>query len=360
MVATEPSPPAWSRVASTAFTASRGGFAPSTLALLNYNGLSDMATPISVAIKAAGGLREPSSATVRNVCGGDANKVLVSYNASSNGSAMMKDKMPATDYGPTKALPHTGPVLVMKDGVRILTHMDNPRVMTTTEGKKLALYYGPDHGRYDGPPAQAPTQAPPVDAAGADANSRPSSKPVPQPEPQPEPQPQQMPVLMMRIPYPMPHPANQNVAPTQAPESMPPGQTPMQAPESMPQPQQMPVMMMRMPYPMPHPANQNVAQTPTQAPQPMPQAMPQPTMPHPMPHPMPQPQQMPGMVMRMPYPMPHPANQNVAAPMRVMHHIHHHYEGSESNSPARSIFDERRPEPKYVATGAATPDKVSP
>ena len=238
----QPSAPAWTRVASTAFTASRGGFAPSTLALLNYNGLSSKATPISVAVKAAGGRKEPSQATVRNVCGGQANKVLVSYNAAANGAAMWKDKTRSTDYGPTKALPYTGPVLVMKDGVRILTHLDNPRAMTTPEGKKLAVYYGPEHGH--------------CHCHGGSA---------------------------------------------------PPAQTPMHAPRPMPQPmshsQPMPGMMMRC---MPHPST--------------------------------------------PYSMPYPAHHNVATPMRVQHHIHHHYEASESSAPVRSIFDERRPD-RQVTTG---------
>ena len=77
----EDAPPAWTRYASTTFTASRGGLAPSTLALLNYNGLDSRATTAhkGVAIQAAAGHATVGN-PARKICGGTAHKVLVSHN----------------------------------------------------------------------------------------------------------------------------------------------------------------------------------------------------------------------------------------------------------------------------------------
>ena len=115
-----PPPPAWTRVASTAFTASRGGLAPSTLALLNYNGLDSRATPLEVVKKAANG--NPSAgAPARKICGGHASKILVSH----TGGAVAKTKQRVDDYGPTKNVPVTGPVLTHgAPGIRMLTHLE--------------------------------------------------------------------------------------------------------------------------------------------------------------------------------------------------------------------------------------------
>jgi hypothetical protein len=60
----------------------------------------------------------------------------------------MKTKVRCTDYARAKTMPTTGPVLLY-NGVdqygrmRILTHTENPKVLTADTGKKLALYPTP-------------------------------------------------------------------------------------------------------------------------------------------------------------------------------------------------------------------------
>ena len=118
--------PAWTRVASTAFTASHGGLAPSTLAILNYNALdakamADAKKPIRQEALTGG----HKGATLLKTKG-TANKVYVSH----TGAAVKKDRFRCPDYTYAKTVPHTGPVTVAPGQMRVLTHYENPKIMS--------------------------------------------------------------------------------------------------------------------------------------------------------------------------------------------------------------------------------------
>ena len=95
--------PAWTRVASTTFTASHGGLAPSTLAILNYNALvakamADAKKPIRQEALTGG----HKGATLLKTKG-TANKVYVSH----TGAAVKKDRFRCPDYTYAKIALHT-------------------------------------------------------------------------------------------------------------------------------------------------------------------------------------------------------------------------------------------------------------
>ena len=71
--------PPWTRAASTAFTQyNAGGWAPSTLRLLNYSALSNKAAPLEVAVKAANNEKNADDKAPKYGCNGTADKILFS------------------------------------------------------------------------------------------------------------------------------------------------------------------------------------------------------------------------------------------------------------------------------------------
>lgn len=71
--------PAWTRAASTAFTQlNNNGFAPSTLRLLNFNALSNRASQLNTAIKAAAGESNEHDNAPKRPCNGPADKAIFS------------------------------------------------------------------------------------------------------------------------------------------------------------------------------------------------------------------------------------------------------------------------------------------
>lgn len=71
--------PAWTRAASTAFTQlNNNGFAPSTLRLLNFNALSNRASQLDTAIKAAAGESNEHGNAPKRHCNGPADKAIFS------------------------------------------------------------------------------------------------------------------------------------------------------------------------------------------------------------------------------------------------------------------------------------------
>ena len=68
---------------------------------------------------------------------GKAHKILVAHNGA------MKTKVRCSEYGPTKTVPHTGPILVGMEGYRVLAQLDATAPAVRAAGTRTIA----DHAR---------------------------------------------------------------------------------------------------------------------------------------------------------------------------------------------------------------------